>query len=53
MVLSNYEGKTGHTLGVIQTDVTVRSITRPIVFIVIESKASYNLLMGQERIHGV
>lgn len=53
MVLSNYEGKTGHTMGVIQVDMTVRSITRPTVFIVTTSKASYNQLIGQKRIHGV
>lgn len=32
MVLSNYEGKIGHTLGVIHVDVTIRSITMPIIF---------------------
>lgn len=35
MVLSNYERKTGQTIGVIQVDVTVRSITRPTIFMVI------------------
>lgn len=53
MVLSNYEGKTRHTLGVIQVDMTVRSITRPTVFMVITSKASYNLVLSREWIHGI
>lgn len=48
MVLSNYEGKTGQTMGVIQVDVIVRSITRPTVFMVIASRASYNFLLGRE-----
>ena len=53
MVLSNYEGKVGHTLGVIQVDLTVRSSCRPTMFMVIEAKANYNLLLGREWIHGV
>lgn len=48
MVLSNYEGKTGQTIGVIQVDIIVRSITRPIVFMVMASRASYNLMLGRE-----
>lgn len=47
MVLSNYEGKTGQTIGLIQIDVIMRSITRPTMFMVIMSKASYNLLLGR------
>ncbi|XP_058761638.1 uncharacterized protein LOC131635051 [Vicia villosa] len=53
MVLSNYEGKIGHTLGVIQVDLTVRSITRPTMFMVVPMKANYNLLLGREWIHGI
>jgi len=51
MVLSNYEGKIGKTLGVIQVDLTVGSITRPTMFMVIPAKASYNLLLGRPFIH--
>lgn len=40
MVLSNYEGKKRHVFGVIQVDVTIGSITRPAVFMVIASKES-------------
>lgn len=46
MVLLNYEGKIALTVGVIQVDVTVGSITRPTVFMVIVSKAGYNFLLG-------
>lgn len=53
MVLSNYEGKVGTTMGVIQVDLTVGTITRPTMFLVIVSKANYNLLLGQEWIHGI
>ena len=53
MVLSNYEGKVGQTLGVIQVDLTVGSSCRPTMFMVIEAKANYNLLLGREWIHGV
>lgn len=48
MVLSNYEGKSGQTMGVIQVDVTIGSITRPTIFMVIASRASYNFLLGRE-----
>ncbi|XP_050876896.1 uncharacterized protein LOC127080626 [Lathyrus oleraceus] len=53
MVLSNYEGKIGHTLGVIQVDLTVGTITRPTMFMVIASKDDYNMLLGREWIHGI
>lgn len=53
MVLSNYEGKIGHTLGVIQVDLTVGSITRPTMFMAITSRDNYNLLLGREWIHGI
>ena len=53
MVLSNYEGKIGHTLGVVQVDLTVGSITRPTMFMVIAAKANYNLLIGREWIHDI
>lgn len=48
MVLLNYEGKIGHTLGVIQVDLTVGTIIRPTMFMVIASKANYNMLLGRE-----
>lgn len=48
MVLSNHEGKTGQTMGVIQMDVTMGFITRPTIFMLIMSMASYNLLLGRE-----
>lgn len=53
MVLSNYKGKVGTTMGVIQVDLIVGTIIRPIMLMVIASKANYNLLLGREWIHGV
>ena len=53
MVLSNYEGNIGHTLGVVQVDLTVCSTTRPTMFMVIAAKTNYNLLLGREWIHGI
>lgn len=48
MVLSNYEGKTGKTLGIIQVNMVVGITTRPTLFAVIPTKANYNLLFGRE-----
>lgn len=50
MVLSNYEGKVGTILGVIQVELTVGTVTR---FMIMETKVNYNLLLGREWIHGV
>ena len=53
MVLSNYEGKVGTTLGVIQVELMVGIVTRSTIFMIMETKANYNLLLGREWIHGV
>ena len=53
MVLSKYEGKIGHTLGVVQLDLILGSIIRPTMFMVIESKTNYNMLLGREWFHGI
>lgn len=53
MVLSKYEGKFGTTMGVIQVDLTLRTITRPTLFMVIASRANYHLLLGREWIQGI
>ncbi|KAK2357190.1 hypothetical protein QL285_094487 [Trifolium repens] len=48
IVLSNYEGETGFSLGAIQLEVVVGSTVRPTLFLVVASKANYNLLLGRE-----
>jgi hypothetical protein len=53
IVLSNYEGKIGYSMGAIQVDVAVGSTVRPTLFLVVQSKANFNLLLGMEWIHGV
>lgn len=53
MVLTNYEGKVGSTLGVIQVELTVGTVTRFTMLMIVETKANYNLLLGMEWIHGV
>lgn len=53
MVMSNYEGGTKRPLGVIQVNVVIGTTTRPTLFIVIPTKANYNLLIGREWIHEV
>ncbi|MCI74231.1 hypothetical protein A2U01_0095495, partial [Trifolium medium] len=45
IVLSNYEGKSGHSWGSIQVDVAIGSTIRPTLFLVVPSKANYNLLL--------
>lgn len=41
IVLSNYEGKTRHILGVIQVDLSIGSTSRPTLFMVIKSNVSH------------
>lgn len=50
MVVSNYEGK---TLGFLQVDMVVGTTTRPTLFVVVPTKANYNLLLGREWFHRV
>lgn len=53
IVLTNYEGKVGSTPGVIQVELTVVTVTRSTMFMTVETKVNYNLLLGMEWIHGV
>lgn len=53
LVMSNYEGKTSYSLGVIGVNIVVGTITRSILFVVIASKVNYNLMLAREWIHGV
>lgn len=48
MVLTNYEGKMGSTLGVIQVELTIGTSIRSTMFMIVETKANYNLLPGKE-----
>jgi hypothetical protein len=53
VILSNYEGTTGHFLGALQVSLTVGTVVRPTLFMVVPSKANFNLLLGREWIHGI
>lgn len=53
MVLSNYEGKSRNIMGVVQVDLAMGTTTRSTLFMVIDSKANFNLLLGREWIHGI
>lgn len=53
MVLSNYEGKTNNMMGVVQVDLVVGTTTCSTLFMVIDSKSNFNLLLGREWIHGI
>jgi len=53
VVLTNYEGTSGHSLGAVEVGLVVGSIKRNIMFLVVPSKANFNALLGRELIHGV
>jgi len=53
VILSNYEGKAGHSLGALQVSLTVGTVVRPTLFMLVPSKANFNLLIGREWIHGI
>lgn len=48
MVLTNYEDKVGSTMGAIQVELTVGTITRSTMFMIVETKANYNPLLRRE-----
>ena len=51
--ICNYEGKSGSSFGAVEVDLVVGTVKRPTSFLVVESKANYNLLLVREWIHGV
>jgi len=53
VILTNYEGTTRNSLGAIEVDLIVGSISRTTMFMVVPSKANFNVLLGREWIHGV
>jgi len=53
VIMSNYEGKVGHSLGALQVNLTMGTVVGPTLFMVVPSKANFNLLLGRECIHGV
>jgi len=53
IVLLNYEGKTRFSLGAFQVNLSIGSVTRLTLFMVVPSKSNFNLLLGMEWIHGI
>jgi hypothetical protein len=53
VILSNYEGKSESSFGAVEVDLVVWTVKRSTLFLVVASKANYNLLLGREWIHGV
>jgi len=51
--MSNCEGKAGHSLGALQVSLIVGTVVRLTLFMVVPSKANFNLLLGREWIHGI
>jgi len=48
VVLTNYEGTTGNSIGVVEVDLVVGSISRTTMFMVVPFKANFNVLLGRE-----
>lgn len=53
IILTNYEGTSGNSLGAIELELVVGSTRRITTFMVVPSKANFNVLLGREWIHGV
>ena len=53
VVLTNYEGTNGNSLGAVEVELIVGSVSRTTMFMVVPSKANFNVLLGREWIHGV
>jgi len=53
VVLTNYVGTTGNSLGAVEVELIVGSVSRTTMFMVVPSKANFNVLLGREWIHGV
>jgi len=53
VVLTNYEGTTGKSLGAVEVELIVGSVSKTTTFMVVQSKANFNVLLGREWILGV
>jgi hypothetical protein len=53
VILTNYEGTTGDFLAAVEVELVVGSVSRTTMFMVVLSKANFNVLLGREWIHGV
>ena len=53
MVVTDFNGRTSPSDGVTMLTIQVGTIKRPTLFVVVPSRASYNLLLGRDWIHAV
>lgn len=53
MAITDFSGRTSKSEGILALDIFIGSVTKTTVFLVIPSKANYNLLLGREWIHGL
>ncbi|KEH17559.1 hypothetical protein MTR_0008s0310 [Medicago truncatula] len=53
VILTNYEGTMGNSLGAVELDLVVGSVSRTTMFMVVPSKENFNVLLVREWIHGV
>jgi len=53
IILSNCEGKAGHSLDALQVNLNVGTVVRSTLFMVVPSKANFNLVLGRQWIHGI
>lgn len=53
VILTNYEGTAGNSLGAVELDLVVGSVRRTTKFMVVPSMANFNVLLGKKWIHGV
>jgi len=53
VIMSNYNGKASHSLGALQVSLTLGTMVRPTLFMVVPSKSNFNLLLRKEWILGI
>jgi hypothetical protein len=53
VILSNYEGNDGHSFGALEVTLTIETVVRPTLFMVVPSKDNFNLLLGREWINEI
>jgi hypothetical protein len=51
VTLSDFNGQTSEAQGVLSVDLTVRNKTVPTSFFIVNSKSTYNILLGRDWIH--
>ena len=53
VAMTGFNGKTSAIKGIVLLNIKVESIDKRTMFVVVPSKARYNLLLGKDWIHGV